>query len=339
VKKFILTVIICLFLLPYVSFAESGFKINSATLTPGYDIGLSLKNAKKLGIDTINLSVKIDIDSIKSSKAKISSEEKENLKNSLRRISNKRYRIFIELFPWINDGENVETEYNPSNKRVFFRTWAKCIYEVLEICKDYEIEGLLIENNFISLYQYERNWTKIINNVREKTNAKIGFKINWWYNADWDPESYEYYRSLFNLSYLRKVDFISIPAYFELADQPTDNVDQLVEAWKSSKRYDRKQPIYEQIKRLSEHYDKKIFFGEVGYTKYRGTTVEPWNYSLNSKIDRKEQAAAFEAFFQTFKDSEFVLGYSLFQIGVYDSRYYFMDSGDVKNTIKYYIKQ
>lgn len=328
-----------IWLLPYISFAQSGFEINSATLTPGYDINLSLENAERLGIDTINLSVKIDIDSTTSSIAKLSDEEKQNLKSSLDRISKGKYKIFIELFPWIKQGENVETEYCPDNTEVFFDTWYKCIDEVLEICKDYGIEGILIENNFVSLYYYENDWSRIINNVRERTSAKIGFKVNWWYNADWAPESYEYYDSLFNLSYLQKVDFISIPAYFELVDKPTSNLDKLINSWKSSTRYDRMQPIYDQIKKLSDHYNKKIFFGEVGYTSYKGTTVEPWNYCLESIKGENEQEAAFKAFFETFKDSEFVLGYSLFQIGVHDSRYYFMDNNNMENTVKYYVSQ
>lgn len=336
VRTFIMVIVICL--LPYLSFAQSEFHINSATLTPGYNIDLSMDNAKELGIDTINLSVKVDIDSVTNSQTRLSYEEKENLKKSLERISDEDYKIFIELFPWIKDGEEVETEYCPDNTEIFFNTWYKCINEVLEICKDYKIEGVLIANNFVSLYEYENEWENIIDKVKEKSDAKIGFKVNWWYNADWDSESYEYYNSLFELSYLNKVDFISIPAYFELVNKPSDNVEELIDAWKLSTRYDRKQPIYEQIKKLSEHYDKKIFFGEVGYTNYSGTTVEPWNYSLDSKINKKEQLAAFEAFFHTFKDSEFVLGYSLFQIGVCDSRYYFMDDYDIKKTVNYYTK-
>jgi len=336
-REFILTVIICL--LPFASFAQSDFEINSATLTPGYDINLSLENAEDIGIDTINLSVRINIDSVISSKAELSSVEKENLKSSLERISDEGYKIFIELFPWINNGKEVKTEYSPENAKVFFRTWEKSINGVLEICSDYEIEGLLIENNFISLYGYEDEWKRIIKMVKEKTTTKIDFKVNWWYNADWDSESYEYYDSLFELSYLEDVDFINIPAYFELVDKPTENVEKLMEAWKSSTRYDRKQPIYEQIKSLSEHYNKKIFFGEVGYTYNSGTTVEPWNYSFDSEINEKEQLAAFEAFFQTFKDSEFVLGYSLFQIGKEDSRYYFMDNNDIKYAVSNYTEK
>ena len=303
------------------SYATSGFNINSATLAPGYETELSLTQAEYLGIDTINISVKLDIEDINSSRVAISEEEKLKFENTLKVFSERGYKIYVEPFPWIAGGTMVETDYNPSNKKVFFKEWENALVNVLEITKQYSIDGFLIADNFYNLINYNKEWDRIISKINCLTDSKLGIKINWWYNADFSPESYEYYYSLFELKYLNNIDFISIPAYFELLDEPTEDVDRIINAWHISERFHRRQRIFEQIKVLSDFYQKPIFFGEVGYTSYTDCLISPWNYFGNGEIDEKYQKAAFEGFYRTFENQNFVCGYSLFVIGSPESMY------------------
>lgn len=320
----------------YVNISEA-FEINSATFTPGYDLSLGIKNANELKLDTVNVSITVDIKNTSSSNMSISEDEKLKFVKTLKELDRLNKNIIVEPFPWINEGVSTEVEYNPQNVEAFFESWNRILEEIIALSTDYNVTGILVENNFCSLYNYVDQWTYTINHVKELTDADILFKINWWYNADFDEKSFDFYNNLFELDYLRLVDYISLVSYFELVDKPTNSVEALKESWMVSTRYNREQPIFKQIKKLSEFYDKPIFFGELGYTYFKGTTMEPWDYDICTVVDENEQYAAYKAFFEIFSDCDFVAGYSLFQIGREDSKYYFMDMKS-ESIIKEYIQ-
>lgn len=121
-----------------------------------------------------------------------------------------------------------------------------------------------------------------------------------------------------------KLDFISIAAYFELTENDTNTVDNLVTAIQSTQRYKRKQNVMQEIKNFNTKWNKPIFFGELGFPPKDKASVEPWNPYLINKVNAKEQANCFEAYRTVFENEQWNLGFSIFAIGSKetDNNYY-----------------
>lgn len=114
------------------------------------------------------------------------------------------------------------------------------------------------------------------------------------------------------------MDFISIAAYFELTDQETNTVDDLVNSIYSTQIYSRHQNIYEELKNLSLKWNKPVFFGELGFPKRNNAAVHPWHPEPSTIPNEQEQANGFQAYKEVFEKESWNLGFSVFAIGKRD---------------------
>jgi hypothetical protein len=83
---------------------------------------------------------------------------------------------------------------------------------------------------------------------------------------------------------------IGVDAYFPIApDTPTPTYDQLRAAWI---------PISQNLKRLSEKYNKHLIFTEIGYPSQHGSNVKPNKWDINVATNYTIQSICYKAFFE-----------------------------------------
>jgi hypothetical protein len=121
----------------------------------------------------------------------------------------------------------------------------------------------------------DQRWAAVVATARSKFGGQIV------YGANWDEAN--------QVAFWNRVDEIGIDAYYPLAPSGgTTDTRQLTTGWDQPKR---------DLVALAAKYNKPLRFTEVGYTRHRGTTHQPYDFRLTTPAATDEQRAAFEALF------------------------------------------
>lgn len=305
-------------------------KIKSGNLSVDYTIDQALSDVDKFQLNTLNIPVKIKIDDLSSSNMTIDKSSEEKAISLIKQLNGKNVNIILEPYPWIADGEKSETDWKPDNMNTFFSNWKTNVLKILidDIAEQYNVNALTIGSNFVNIESEEKNWCDTIDYVKTYYKGLVTYRTNYWFTASWDPESVVIYENKLNNKLFLKLDFISIAAYFELTNNPTNTVENLVNAIESSQisvdGQIRNQNIKQEIKNFHDKWGKPIFFGELGFPRINGASTHPWNPYQNDIVNDVEQANCFEAYRKEFENESWLLGFSIFAIGEHnsDKRYY-----------------
>jgi len=305
--------------------SEFAEKIKSANLSTDYSVEQALKDIEVLDLNTINLPVVINIEDIASTDVSIDENSLERAKTLLNELKGKKINIILEPYPWIDNGSKYETDFNPTDKLEFISNWENHVIKPLidEVAIPYRVDALNIASGLNHLEGMEDEFCNIIDSSRKYYKGLITYRTSFWTTANWKDEATkkqvaelnEKYNEKLNNKIFSKVDFISIASYFELTDNETNTVDNLVSSLSSSQRYNREQNIKEQVKDFYNTWQKPIFFGELGFPRTTKASVEPWNPYLSKEINNQEQANCFEAYRRVYESEPWFLGFSIFAVG------------------------
>lgn len=313
---FILSIIILL-LIFILSKQETYYtKIKSINLSTDYEIEQVLEDIEKLNVNTVNVPIAIEIPNINSNEIKILDYSKTRAIELIKILNKKDIRVILEPFPWISNGSEYETEYNPNDKEEFFKEW-KNILNILidDIANKYEVYAVIVGSNFTMLEMYEDNWCEVIEFVKYRYSGLVTYKTSWWYSATWDEESINNYNKKLNNKLFSKVDFISIAAYFELSDKKENTVEELVDCLSYTKVHNRGQNVVEEIHNFYKKHNKPIYFGELGFPRRDYASTHPWDSNVSNIVNDKEQARCFQAYKEVFENKEYIKGISIFALG------------------------
>lgn len=323
-------------------------KIKSANLSTDYNVEQAIKDIETLDLNTINLPVVINIDDITSSNASIDQNSLERVKILLKKLKGKKINIILEPYPWISNGSKYETDFNPIDKSEFLLNWKDNVIKPLidEIAIPYRVDALNIATGFTHLEDMEDEFCEIIDFSRKYYKGLITYRTSFWTTANWKDEAVknqvdelnEKYNQKLNNMIFSKVDFISIAAYFELTDNDTNTVENIVSSLSSSQRYNREQNIKEQVEKFYSKWDKPIFFGELGFPRTTKASVEPWNPYLSNEINTQEQANCFEAYRRVYESEPWFLGFSIFAVGNKDEDKMYYPSEETVEVINNWFK-
>lgn len=309
-------------------------KIKSGNLATDYNIDTVLKDIDQLGLNTLNVPVAINIESLTASNMTIDNSSKEKAISLIKKLKGKKINIILEPYPWIANGAKYETEWLPDNKDEFFANWKTKVLKPLidEVAVPYRVDAFNIATSFTKFENEEEGFINMIDYVKQYYKGLVIYRTSFWITVDWkDPATEKLkeklqqdYEKKLNNKIFSKVDFISIAAYFELTENDTNTVDNLVSAIESTQRYKRKQNVKQEIKNFYDKWNKPIFFGELGFPITDKASIEPWNPNQTDKLNEKEQANCFEAYRRSFEKEPWNLGFSVFAIGENgpDKRYY-----------------
>ena len=295
-------------------------KIKSANLSVDYEIDQVIKDIELLDLNTVNVPIVINIENLTSSNFYIDKNSKIKAKKLIKKLKKKNIKVILEAYPWIDNGQKYETEWNPSNKKEFFENWKYRVIKTLvkDIANPLDVEIMNIASNLVYVESYEDEWCDIINYVKTTFKGEVTYRTSWWYTSQSMPKSYEEYNNKLKNKIFDQVDFISIAAYFELSKKSTNSADDLVNALSESTVFDRKQNIKEEIYNLYKAHNKQILFGELGFARRQNASSQPWNPEPSNIKDDKEQARCFDAYKKVFENEEWIRGFSIFCVGKID---------------------
>lgn len=309
-------------------------KIKSGNLCTNYNIDTVLSDINTLGLNTLNIPVVINIDSLEANDMSIDNYSKQQAITLIKKLRGKNINVILEPYPWIANGSKLETDWHPKDIDAFFSNWKTKVLKPLidDIAVPYHVEALYIGSNFEKIEGEEEQFCEVVDYVKGFYKGLVTYRTNWWRTVDWNNPATKTEQEELRLAYEKKLnnklfsklDFISISAYFELTENDTNTVDNLVNAIQSTQRYNRKQNVKQEIKNFNTKWNKPIFFGELGFPPNDKASVEPWNPYLTDKINAKEQANCFEAYRTVFENEQWNLGFSVFAIGSKktDNHYY-----------------
>lgn len=301
-------------------------KIKSGNLCTDYNIEQALKDIDKFGLNTLNVPVVINIPDVYSASMTIDKESEKRALALIQKLKGKKINIILEPYPWIDNGNKAETDWDPDNINEFFYNWTHKVLKPLidDVAVPYHVDAFNIGTSFVHMESYEKNMCSMVDYVRKYYKGLVTYRTNFWCTAEWAPDLNAEYKSKLNNKVFSKLDFISIASYFELTDNATNTADNLTAALQSTQRYKRKQNVKKEIKNFYDKWKKPVFFGELGFPKTDMASVAPWNPNVSSIMNNQEQANCFEAYRRVFEDEPWNLGFSIFAIGKdsSDIRYY-----------------
>ena len=131
-----------------------------------------------------------------------------------------------------------------------------------------------------TVVEQPEKWHTLINQIQDVYPGKLVYAANWSDNLDEIP-------------FWDEMDYIGIQAYFPIADRDNPDLEELEAGW---------QARMDELKELSETYNKPILFTEIGYKSTPDAAKTPWewerpSYWFYKRISHKTQAQSYEAFF------------------------------------------
>jgi hypothetical protein len=308
-------------------------KIKSGNLSTDYTIEDALSDINKFGFNTVNVPVVINIEDLSSNTMTVDKESKRKAIELIKDLKGKRINIILEPYPWIANGSKYETDWNPTDINTFFWNWKTNVLKVLinDVAVPYHVDALNIGTGFNHMEYAEGYWCDTVDYVRKDYKGLVTYRSSWWFTADWAKDTIKQYETKLNNKLFSKLDFISIAAYFELTNNDTNSIENLVSTLQSTQTLERKQNVKQEIKNFYDKWNKPIFFGELGFPKTIKASVHPWNPYQSNIVNNVEQANCFEAYRRTFENEPWMLGFSVFAVGEHsdDKRYYPSDESAV----------
>jgi hypothetical protein len=305
---------------------ELGDKIKSGSLSLDYNISKVIDDIYKFKLNTINLPVEVDVNTNLSNDMNVNVTSENKALLLIKKLKRLHINVILEPYPFIKQGEIPETKWNPTDINTWFWNWKTKVLRLLinDISSPYNVYSFNIASNFVHMEYAQGYWSDTIDYVKKSYKGLVSFRTNWWTTAVWKKSLAQEHEAITNNSLFTKVDFISIAAYFELTDKPTNSVKTLTDALYSSTTHKRKQNIYQEIKDFHLKTGKQIFFGEIGFPKRNGAATTPWSPSPSNIVNEQEQANCFEAYKNVFAKEKWITGISIFSIGYLNenSEYY-----------------
>jgi hypothetical protein len=286
------------------------------------------QNSKTLGLNVVNVPVKIDITDSTSSDPTVNATSKSNAITLIQSLNTEGLKVILEPYPWIANGTVSETNYSPSDKALFFTNWKACLDElIVDIANPYSVYCLNTSSNLVNLEPETASWKDVFAHVKSQYTGQVTYRTNWWITATWDTgagSTTEAYNNKLNNELFgdANLDFISIAAYFELNnDFAVPTVEQLKADLRSVSKFDRGQDVYQEVKNFYDTWGKPIFFGELGVPSVEYGASEPWNPDASTVQSQDVQSNVFQAYKETFIDDWF-MGFSIFIVNLNSSNYY-----------------
>jgi Ca2+-binding RTX toxin-like protein len=190
------------------------------------------------------------------------------------------------------DGTTRGSLIVPDDPVEFFETYKDKMVGFAKVAQDAGAESLSIGNELASLTgaQYQPYWTDLIDSIRQVYHGTLT------YSAATDEANH--------VSFWEQLDEIGVNAYPPLTSKLDPSVNEMIAAWNSVPKdnywaavMDHKSPI-DFFHSLATEYGKQVLFTETGFRSLDGTNISPGGWSGSTTPDLKEQADAFEAFFQ-----------------------------------------
>ncbi len=216
-----------------------------------------------------------------------------SLRKEIQNLNEKGLKVVLKPHIWIG-GLN----FNPENWRnkidfdkekdlqKWFENYTKFIIDQAKIAEEENVNLFVVGTELVELTKYKENWESLISDVRKVYSGKLTYAAEG--------------RKANNVTFWSSLDYIGIDAYFPISDKKDPSLSELVKGWEN---YDK------ELKKLSDDFNKKIIFTEIGYKSVEGTSIKPWQWMDEATVaSEKEQANCYKATFEFIKDKPYMSG-------------------------------
>lgn len=84
-----------------------------------------LADVERLNLNTVNVPIQVDIPNVTSTNMVINQVQKQQAIILIQELLKRNIQVIVEPFPYIQQGNVGETEWNPSNINDFFWNWKR----------------------------------------------------------------------------------------------------------------------------------------------------------------------------------------------------------------------
>ena len=302
---------------------EGKLKAGSISPSGGMDPAETDKEAQAMGLNTITVPLLLTVKDSTDDVPMVSDANYAIAKNNVEYLTKKGYKIILQLYPWINNGTVVETEWAPASMDNFFNNYGVALNKMAKLAENNKCYGMYVATNLVKTEQWDAQWVALIKNIRQSYSGKLFWRTNWWYDASWDSTSVANFVTMMNRKFWGEVDVIAIAAYFEVTAIKSPTSEQIQTAITKVDKFNRDQNIEQEITELHDLWKKPVFFGELGIPPFADAPSQPWSDVKNDQtvVDYQVQANWFDAWYQAFSKYDWWLGYSIFTIDDSNSLY------------------
>ena len=190
-------------------------------------------------------------------------------------------RPFVDL---VNHGWRGAVR--PRNPTRWWRDYRRFVLRYARVAERTGVGMYVIGSEMKSQSQRSRRWRALVSEVRHRFRGAVTYEANWdefqavhWWHA---------------------LDVIDISGYFPLASGPGSSVQQLTAAWAGPRK---------RLRAAARRFRRPVMLGEVGYTTFAATAVQPWSRELGGPRDPRAQARAYQATFRAWAGVRWFRGF------------------------------
>jgi len=202
--------------------------------------------------------------------------DKKYVADLIKKLKNKNKAI--TLTPAVDVAKNKNWGGNkwrgyiePNNPSIWFNNYEELLFDYIKLGNELKINNFCVGLELNKMQKYSGNWENIIKKVRKEFKGKITYCANW--------DSYK------DIEFFKYLDYISISAYFPLRKKTEKStLEGLINSWKI---------IGDDLRNLSNKFNKEIVFGEIGYRSAEDAATQH-EANLN-KVDYEEQRLCFKS--------------------------------------------
>lgn len=192
----------------------------------------------------------------------------------------------------VDDFATYRGDFELNDWTEFEENYQNMLLQFAELANELDMEMLCVGTE-LSRFANQRPdfWKGLIAEVRAVYDGELVYAANW--------DNYE------QIDFWDDLDYIGIDAYFPLLRAKTPEIDNLVKKWNKNKTN-----IFE----ISESHCKNILFTEYGYRSIDKAAWKTWKMEssngvgANELVNQTAQSNAYEAFYQTFWEEDWVAG-------------------------------
>ncbi len=230
-------------------------------------------------------------------------QHNKNWLDKMNQVRNAGFKIFVKPHVWINEPTEGTWRSNIfPNSETDWESWKASyrhfIIRYAKIAEQAQAEMFCIGVEFSRLSVEKPDfWKELIKEVKSIYSGKLTYAANW-------HEEYE------KITFWDQLDYIGIQAYFPLVDHEYPSVEEISEGW------NRYLPTMEAV---SNRFDKKILFTEMGYKSTSDGAMKPWEwvddpYNPDYRFSAETQTHSYEAFFNTVWPKKWFTGAYIWQV-------------------------
>lgn len=205
--------------------------------------------------------------------------------------------LFVMLKPhlWMSSGWRSNINFDDKNDwNSWFASYRKNMLHFALLAQETNVDLFCIGTELrSSLQQAPKKWLSLIKEIKTIYKGKITYAANW-------DDTFEF------TEFWNELDYIGIQAYYPLTQNRNPSLDEIKKGWNIH---------IEKLKTISNTFDKKIIFTEIGYRNDASATKKPWEWNsfflsrIYTKKSNKTQFLAYKALFDKVWNEPWLAGF------------------------------